>query len=148
MEKSNKKICLSQKKSNPQNESESKTYIDSLYNSSFNTSEKENINMNNYKNVITEIYLPKTNKTKYALANNNQKEKNFYLALKTLNFENSQNNNKNNISKNLLSRISEFSEMNPELSKDYNVSKYIHHPIVKQIMKLGNQIIKKKKIFI
>ena len=143
MEKTNKKNSLSQKKSVQQNESGSNTYIDSLYNSSFYTKEKENININNYKNVITEIYLPKTNKTKYALANNNQKEKNFYLALKTLNFENSQNNNKNNISKNLLSRISEFSEMNPELSKDYNVSKYIHHPIVKQIMKLGNQIIKK-----
>ena len=144
MEKSNKKICLSQKKSNPQNESESKTYIDSLYNSSFNTSEKENINMNNYKNVITEIYLPKTNKKRQILSNNNQKEKNFYLALRTLNYNNSNNYNNNSISKNFLSRISEFSEMNPELSKDYNVSKYLHHPIMKQIMKLGNQIIKKQ----
>ena len=144
MEKSNKKICLSQKKSNPQNESESKTYIDSLYNSSFNTSEKENINMNNYKNVITEIFLPKTNKKRQLLSNNNQKEKNFYLALRTLNYNNSNNYNNNSISKNFLSRISEFSEMNPELSKDYNVSKYLHHPIVKQIMKLGNQIIKKQ----
>ena len=144
MEKSNKKICLSQKKSNPQNESESKTYIDSLYNSSFNTSEKENINMNNYKNVITEIFLPKTNKKRQLLSNNNQKEKNFYLALRTLNFKNSNNYNNNSISKNFLSRISEFSEMNPELSKDYNVSKYLHHPIMKQIMKLGNQIIKKQ----
>ena len=144
MEKSNKKICLSQKKSNPQNESESKTYIDSLYNSSFNTSEKENVNMNNYKNVITEIYLPKTNKKRQLLSNNNQKEKNFYLALRTLNYNNSNNYNNNSISKNFLSRISEFSEMNPELSKDYNVSKYLHHPIMKQIMKLGNQIIKKQ----
>ena len=144
MEKSNKKICLSQKKSNPQNESESKTYIDSLYNSSFNTSEKENINMNNYKNVITEIYLPKTNKKRQLLSNNNQKEKNFYLALRTLNYNNSNNYNNHSISKNFLSRISEFSEMNPELSKDYNVSKYLHHPIMKQIMKLGNQIIKKQ----
>ena len=144
MEKSNKKICLSQKKSNPQNESESKTYIDSLYNSSFNTSEKENINMNNYRNVITEIYLPKTNKKRQILSNNNQKEKNFYLALRTLNYNNSNNYNNNSISKNFLSRISEFSEMNPELSKDYNVSKYLHHPIMKQIMKLGNQIIKKQ----
>ena len=144
MEKSNKKICLSQKKSNPQNESESKTYIDSLYNSSFNTSEKENINMNNYRNVITEIYLPKTNKKRQLLSNNNQKEKNFYLALRTLNYNNSNNYNNNSISKNFLSRISEFSEMNPELSKDYNVSKYLHHPIMKQIMKLGNQIIKKQ----
>ena len=144
MEKSNKKICLSQKKSNPQNESESKTYIDSLYNSSFNTSEKENINMNNYKNVITEIFLPKTNKKRQLLSNNNQKEKNFYLALRTLNYNNSNNYNNNSISKNFLSRISEFSEMNPELSKDYNVSKYLHHPIMKQIMKLGNQIIKKQ----
>ena len=144
MEKSNKKICLSQKKSNPQNESESKTYIDSLYNSSFNTSEKENVNMNNYKNVITEIFLPKTNKKRQLLSNNNQKEKNFYLALRTLNYNNSNNYNNNSISKNFLSRISEFSEMNPELSKDYNVSKYLHHPIMKQIMKLGNQIIKKQ----
>ena len=144
MEKINKKICLSQKKSNPQNESESKTYIDSLYNSSFNTSEKENINMNNYKNVITEIFLPKTNKKRQLLSNNNQKEKNFYLALRTLNYNNSNNYNNNSISKNFLSRISEFSEMNPELSKDYNVSKYLHHPIMKQIMKLGNQIIKKQ----
>ena len=144
MEKSNKKICLSRKKSNPQNESESKTYIDSLYNSSFNTSEKENINMNNYKNVITEIFLPKTNKKRQLLSNNNQKEKNFYLALRTLNYNNSNNYNNNSISKNFLSRISEFSEMNPELSKDYNVSKYLHHPIMKQIMKLGNQIIKKQ----
>ena len=144
MEKSNKKIYLSQKKSNPQNESESKTYIDSLYNSSFNTSEKENINMNNYKNVITEIFLPKTNKKRQILSNNNQKEKNFYLALRTLNYNNSNNYNNNSISKNFLSRISEFSEMNPELSKDYNVSKYLHHPIMKQIMKLGNQIIKKQ----
>ena len=144
MEKSNKKICLSQKKSNPKNESESKTYIDSLYNSSFNTSEKENINMNNYKNVITEIFLPKTNKKRQILSNNNQKEKNFYLALRTLNYNNSNNYNNNSISKNFLSRISEFSEMNPELSKDYNVSKYLHHPIMKQIMKLGNQIIKKQ----
>ena len=144
MEKCNKKICLSQKKSNPQNESESKTYIDSLYNSSFNTSEKENVNMNNYKNVITEIYLPKTNKKRQLLSNNNQKEKNFYLALRTLNYNNSNNYNNNSISKNFLSRISEFSEMNPELSKDYNVSKYLHHPIMKQIMKLGNQIIKKQ----
>ena len=144
MEKCNKKICLSQKKSNPQNESESKTYIDSLYNSSFNTSEKENINMNNYKNVITEIFLPKTNKKRQLLSNNNQKEKNFYLALRTLNYNNSNNYNNNSISKTFLSRISEFSEMNPELSKDYNVSKYLHHPIMKQIMKLGNQIIKKQ----
>ena len=144
MEKCNKKICLSQKKSNPQNESESKTYIDSLYNSSFNTSEKENVNMNNYKNVITEIFLPKTNKKRQLLSNNNQKEKNFYLALRTLNYNNSNNYNNNSISKNFLSRISEFSEMNPELSKDYNVSKYLHHPIMKQIMKLGNQIIKKQ----
>ena len=144
MEKSNKKICLSQKKSNPQNESESKTYIDSLYNSSFNTSEKEKININNYKNVITEIFLPKTNKKRQLLSNNNQKEKNFYLALRTLNYNNSNNYNNNSISKTFLSRISEFSEMNPELSKDYNVSKYLHHPIMKQIMKLGNQIIKKQ----
>ena len=144
MEKCTKKTCNPQQKSNQQNESESKTYIDSLYNSSFNSNEKENVNMNNYKNVITEIFLPKTNKKRQILSNNNQKEKNFYLALRTLNYNNSNNYNNNSISKNFLSRISEFSEMNPELSKDYNVSKYLHHPIMKQIMKLGNQIIKKQ----
>ena len=141
MEKCTKKTCNPQQKSNQQNESESKTYIDSLYNSSFNSNEKENVNMNNYKNVITEIYIPKR---KQLVLNNNHKEKNFYLALRTLNFENSSNNNKSFISKNLVSRISEFSEMNPELSKDYNVSRYLHHPIMKQIMKIGNQIIKKQ----
>ena len=40
--------------------------------------------------------------------------------------------------------MSEFSEMNPDNSKDYNISKYLHHPIMKQIIKLGNQIIRKQ----
>ena len=40
-----------------QNDSDTKTYVDSLYNS--NIKDKENINFNTYQNIITEIYLPK-----------------------------------------------------------------------------------------
>ena len=38
-----------------QNDSDTKTYVDSLYNS--NIKDKENINFNTYQNIITEIYL-------------------------------------------------------------------------------------------
>ena len=135
-EKSNKKIFYSQKKSIHQNESGSKTFIDSLYNSNSNEKNKENMNINTY----FEINALKSHQKN----NNNQKQKNFYLALKTLNSENSQNNNITKTSQNLLSKMSEFSEMNPDNSKDYNISKYLHHPIMKQIIKLGNQIIRKQ----
>ena len=141
MEKSNKKIILSQQKSTHQNESGSKTFIDSLYNSNSNEKNKENMNINTYYNNITENNITKTY---YNKSNNSQKQKNFFLALRTLNLENSQNNNISKTSQNLISKISEFSEMNPDKSKDYNVSKYLHHPIMKQITKLGNQIIKKQ----
>ena len=137
----NKKIILSQQKSIHQNESGSKTFIDSLYNSNSNEKNKENMNINIYHNNITENNVLKT----YSInSNKNQKQKNFFLALRTLNLENSQNNNISKTSQNLISKISEFSEMNPDKSKDYNVSKYLHHPIMKQIIKLGNQIIKKQ----
>ena len=134
------KQSILQQKSIIEKDSGSKTYVDSLYNSNLN--EKENINFNNYQNSFTEIYVPKMNGAKTKISCN-KKEKNFCLALRTLNIENSYNNNSNK-SKNLLSKISEFSEMNPDMSKDYNVSKYLHHPIMKQIIKLGNQIIKKQ----
>ena len=124
-----------------QNDSDTKTYVDSLYNS--NIKDKENINFNTYQNIITEIYLPKIKQIQNE-TNNNKKEKNFYLALKTLNLEKNISNNTSKTSKNLISKISEFSEMNPDKSKDYNVSKYLHHPITKQITKLGNQLIKRQ----
>jgi hypothetical protein len=124
-----------------QNDSDTKTYVDSLYNS--NIKDKENINFNTYQNIITEIYIPKIKQIQNE-TNNNKKEKNFYLALKTLNLEKNISNNTSKTSKNLISKISEFSEMNPDKSKDYNVSKYLHHPITKQITKLGNQLIKRQ----
>jgi len=141
-EKTYKCQLILQQKSDNENNSGSKTYIDSLYNS--NLEKKESINLKNYENINTEIYISKIKRTKTNINNHRKKEKNFCLALKTLNSENSLNNNSSKMSKNLLSKISEFSEMNPDLSKDYNVSKYLHHPIMKQIMKLGNQIIKRQ----
>ena len=119
MEKSNKEIILSQQKSIHQNESGSKTFIDSLYNSNSNEKNKENMNINIYHNNITKNNVPKINNNN----NNIQKQKNFYLALRTLNLENSQNNNISKTSQNLISKLSEFSEMNPDISKDYNNKK-------------------------
>ena len=53
-----------------QNDSDTKTYIDSLYNS--NIKDKENINFNTYQNIITEIYIPKIKQIQNE-ANNNKK---------------------------------------------------------------------------
>ena len=139
-EKNTKNSSQSKKKSIQESDSGSKTYIDSLFNS--NLKEKENLNFNIYQKFLTEIYNPKLNKKKTNI--NNQKAKNFYSALRTLNLEKSQNFNSSKKSCNLTSNISEFSEMNPDVSKNYNVSKYLHHPIVKQIIKIGNKIIKKQ----
>ena len=133
------KSSLPKQMSIKESDSGSKTYVDSLHNSKLR--EKENLDLNSYKN-ITEIYVPKTKQLSINI--NNKKEKNFYLALRTLNEEYSGTINSSKISENFLSKISEFSIMNPDISKDYNVSKYLHHPIVKQIMKLGNNIIKKQ----
>ena len=113
-------------------ESESKTNIDSLYTSKLCHTEKE-----------AEI----NNKT---LKKDKKKKNNFYNALKTiiLNKENNDNNiirspkSSNENSKNLMSRISEFPDSILDKSKDNNISKYLHHPIVKQITKLGNELIK------
>ena len=139
-EKNTKNSSQSKKKSIQESDSGSKTYIDSLFNS--NLKEKENLNFNIYQKFLTEIYDRKLNKEKTNI--NNQKAKNFYSALRTLNLEKSQNFNSSKKSCNLTSNISEFSEMNPDVSKNYNVSKYLHHPIVKQIIKIGNKIIKKQ----
>ena len=130
---------------NEDNDSLNKTYLDSsLYNSKLCKIKngKENINVN--------IPIGKDKKKKYI---SKQKEKNFFEALKLLNLENENNNNNKSIlgpvntskgSKNLLSQISEFSEVIIDKSKDYNISKYLHHPITKQIIKEGNIIIKIK----
>ena len=131
------KIITSSKKKE-ENDSQSQTYLDSLYNSKICNREKENINKNNQLNIHKENkYISK------------QKQKNFYMALKTINTDNeniknlSSSLNSSKISNNLLSLISEFSEINIDKSKDFNISKYLHRPITKQIIKLGNQIIKK-----
>ena len=138
--KTSKLRTFTSQKLNDENESESKTYLDSLYNSKLCQNEKENINKNIKLDIISE---KESQKGKNQLSKN--KEKNFYMALKTLNNEKKEiieSLNSSNESNNLLSRISEFSDANLNKSKDENVSKYLHHPIMKQITKLGNQIIK------
>ena len=140
--KNSKLRTFTSQKLNDENESESKTYLDSLYNSKLLQNDKENIN----KNIKLQIVSVKgSQREKKQLSKN--KEKNFYMALKTLNNEKKEiidSLNSSKESENLLSRISEFSDANLNKSKDENVSKYLHHPIVKQITKLGNQIIKTK----
>ena len=132
---------------NEENELDSKTYLDSLYNSKISQSDKENINK-------IQVFAGKNIQIQNKYISNN-KEKNFYMALKTINTDKNNHNNIQNKnisvslntskdSKNLLSRISEFSEVNVDKSKDENISKYLHHPITKEIIKLGNQIIKTK----
>ena len=64
-----------------------------------------------------------------------KKENNFYLALKCMQGPNSDT---------LLLGTSEFSESNPNQTKDYNISRYLHHPIVKEINKEGNKLIRIK----
>ena len=64
-----------------------------------------------------------------------KKENNFYLALKCMQGPNSDT---------LLLGTSEFSESNPNQTKDYNISRYLHHPIVKEINKEGNRLIRIK----
>ena len=140
--KTEKIKSINSKKINNGKDSESKTYLDSLYISNLYNSEKEKENIN--KNI--QLYNPKKK-------NDNKKQKNFYMALKIINTSNENiDNDKNTLesfntsngSKNLLSRISEFSEANFDKSKDYNISKYLHHPITKQVTKIGNQLIKMK----
>ena len=125
---------------NNETESESKTNIDSLYISKVYHTEKgteKNIKTNHIQNNI-EIKKDK------------KKKNNFYNALKTICINNENNDNNiirqlntsNENSKNLVSQISEFPESVLDKSKDYNISKYLHHPIVKQITKLGNELIR------
>ena len=138
---------LSSLKIKEENESQSKTYLDSIYNSKFIQIDKENIS-NNLKLNISSSQKDQKGK----ILSSSQKKKNFYKALKTINLDNGINDdnikksfislNTSKGSKNLVSRISEFPEAIIDKSKDLNISKYLHHPITKQIVKLGNQIIK------
>ena len=52
----------------------------------------------------------------------NKKQNNFYLALKCMNGP---------LSDTLLLGTSEFSEINPNQTKEENISRYLHHPIIK-----------------
>ena len=64
-----------------------------------------------------------------------KKENNFYLALKCMQLPGSDT---------LLLGTSEYSETNPNQTKDYNISRYLHHPIIKEINKEGNNLIRIK----
>ena len=145
---SSKKLKSTNTKLNEANDSQSKTYIDSIYNS------KNCLNKGNkYINSSILNLMKESNKKDNNNLISNRKQKNFYNALKILNKENENteniksalgSTNSSKFSKNIISLLSEFSSTNIDKSKDYNVSKYLHHPITKQIIKLGNQIIKKR----
>ena len=64
-----------------------------------------------------------------------QKENNFYLALKCM---------KEPGFDTLLLGTSEFSEFNLNQTKDDNISRYLNHPIIKEINKEGNKLIRIK----
>ena len=64
------------------------------------------------------------------------KENNFYLALKSINSDLSIDT--------FLLGTSEFSETNPNQTKEENISRYLHHPITKEINKVGNKLIRVK----
>ena len=142
------KLKSTNSKLNEINDSQSKTYIDSIYNSKkCHNKEKKYIN----KSILN--LIKESNKKDNNNIISNPKRKNFYKALKILNKENENTENIKSIlgstnsskcSKNIFSLLSEFSSTNIDKSKDYNVSKYLHHPITKQIIKIGNQIIKKR----
>ena len=67
--------------------------------------------------------------------NKTKKQNNFYLALNCV---------LSPIKESLLLGTSEFSEFNPNQTKDENISRYLHHPITKEINKEGNELIRIK----
>ena len=69
--------------------------------------------------------------------NKSKKQNNFYLALNCV---------LSPIQESLLLGTSEFSEFNPNQTKDENISRYLHHPITKEINKKGNELIRIKSI--
>ena len=69
------------------------------------------------------------------IKNKTKKQNNFYLALNCV---------LSPIQESLLLGTSEFSEFNPNQTKDENISRYLHHPITKEINKIGNELIRIK----
>ena len=67
--------------------------------------------------------------------NNNDKKNNFFMALQSL-----KNSSDNIDDTNILEGINEFSEINTNQTKEENISKYIHRPLIKQIIKNGNDL--------
>lgn len=111
-------ILTSDSKGNSKsNQSSVRTNLDSIYNKKLINNSSEKTNSNGKK----------------------QRKINFYLALKSLNLNQSNNN--------LFSNLSEFTAINPDNTKDENISKYLHHPITKDIFKIGNQLIKRKNAY-
>ena len=69
----------------------------------------------------------------YKKNNKSKKENNFFLALNCV---------LSPIQENILLGTSEFSDFNPNQTKDENISRYLHHPITKEIAKEGNKIVR------
>ena len=67
--------------------------------------------------------------------NNNDKKNNFFMALQSL-----KNSSDNIDDTNISEGINEFSEINTNQTKEENISKYIHRPLIKQIIKNGNNL--------
>ena len=67
--------------------------------------------------------------------NKSKKRNNFYLALNCV---------LSPIQESILLETNEFSEFNPNQTKDENISRYLHHPITKEINKVGNNLIRIK----
>ena len=67
--------------------------------------------------------------------NKSKKRNNFYLALNCV---------LSPIQESILLETNEFSEFNPNQTKDENISRYLHHPIIKEINKVGNNLIRIK----
>ena len=72
----------------------------------------------------------------------NEKKNNFFMALKSLQV--SINYNFKTITeineKDLFQGINEYSESNTNQTKEENISKYIHRPLVKKVIKDGNNL--------
>ena len=79
----------------------------------------------------------KSQRKNFNIDNKNNGKNNFFLALKTLRIS-IDNDNFNEFD--IFNEINEYSETNPNQTKEENVSKYIHRPLVKEIIKKGNEI--------
>ena len=74
----------------------------------------------------------KSQRKNFKIDNKNNGKNNFFLALKTLRIS-IDNDNFNEFD--IFNEINEYSETNPNQTKEENVSKYIHRPLVKEIIK-------------